>query len=95
LRGTVNPVFVILLEGGPLDDVEHYAKVLLERVKAKVGHLYPIGPDGKETIAYYWARTATYSNPACGAEVPLLRGLNLVKKSGKNASLTPKIDGKI
>jgi adenine-specific DNA methylase len=75
-------------------DVEHYANLLLERVKAKVGHLYPIGPDGKETIAYYFARTAKCSNPACGVELPLLKQFNLVKKAGKAVSLRPKFEGK-
>jgi adenine-specific DNA methylase len=75
-------------------DVAHYANVLLERVQAKVGYLYPPGPDGKEVIAYYWARTARCSNPACGAEVPLLKQFNLAKKSNKQVSLKPKIEGK-
>ncbi|OAV44065.1 DUF1156 domain-containing protein [Lewinella sp. 4G2] len=65
-------------------DVEHYANLLLDRTKAKVGHLYPADPNGEEVIAYYWARTATCTNPSCGAEVPLLRQGYLVNKKGKD-----------
>lgn len=73
-------------------DVVHYAKVLLEKVKAEVGYYYPDGPDGKTPIAYYWARVGKCANPACGAEVPLLRGFNLVKKDGKEVFLLPDVD---
>jgi adenine-specific DNA methylase len=75
-------------------DVAHYATLLLERTKARVGHLYPADPNGHEVVAYYWARTATCTNPSCGAEVPLLRGFNLAKTSRKSASFNPKITDK-
>ncbi|WP_282778831.1 DUF1156 domain-containing protein, partial [Phaeodactylibacter xiamenensis] len=70
-------------------DVVHYAKVLLEKVKAEVGHYYPEGPDGKTPIAYYWARVGKCANPACGAEVPLLRSFSLVNKKDKKIYLVP------
>jgi len=74
-------------------DVAHYAHRLLERAKAKVGHLYPADPNGEEVVAYYWARTATCTNPSCGAEVPLLRQFYLSKKIGKYFSMIPIING--
>ena len=59
----------------------------------EIGLLYPKGEDGKETIAYYWARTATCSNPSCGAEVPLLKQFYLCRKKNKNVHLKPIING--
>lgn len=77
-------------------DVAHYANVLLSRTHKKVGHLYPKGPGGKEVIAYYWVRTGNCTNPSCGAEVPLLKSFDLVKKKNKKVSLKPHFDeGKI
>jgi adenine-specific DNA methylase len=74
-------------------DVAHYAHLLLERTKAKVGHLYPADLKGEEVIAYYWARTATCTNPTCGAQVPLLRQFYLSKAKGKYVSMIPQIEG--
>ena len=74
-------------------DVEHYANLLLERTKAKIGHLYPKDPNGEEVIAYYWARTATCANPSCQAEVPLLKQFYLSKRAGKKVYLNPVVDG--
>ena len=54
-------------------DVEFYAKKLLATTEAEVGHLYPADEKGNKPVAYYWARTATCSNPSCRAEVPLLK----------------------
>lgn len=74
-------------------DVAYYANLLLERAKAKVGHLYPADPNGAEVIAYYWARTATCTNPSCGAEVPLLRSFTLAKTKNNKKSLSYTING--
>ena len=62
-------------------DVEYYAKKLLAMTEAEVGHLYPADEKGNKPIAYYWARTATCSNPSCKAEVPLLKQFYLAKNS--------------
>lgn len=83
----------VVIDNRLAHDVVHYAKVLLDKVKAEVGHYYPDGPDGKTPIAYYWARVGKCANPACGIKLPLLKGFDLVKKSKKNVSLLPKIDG--
>lgn len=74
-------------------DVEFYAKKLLAMTEAEVGHLYPPDEKGNKPIAYYWARVARCANPACGAEVPLLRQFALVDKPQKKVSLFPKIEG--
>lgn len=74
-------------------DVEHYAKELLRRAEAEIGHFYPADERGQKPIAYYWARVGTCSNPSCRAEVPLLRGFYLANTKTKQVYLQPVIDG--
>ena len=74
-------------------DVEYYAGVILDKTEAEVGHLYPADSKGKKPIAYYWARTATCSNPSCQAQVPLLRQFYLANTSHKHVYLKPIING--
>ena len=82
-------------------DVEHYARELLRRAEAEIGHYYPSSPvgggregAGNKPIAYYWARVGTCSNPSCRAEVPLLKGFYLCNKPDKQVYLKPVIEGK-
>ncbi len=74
-------------------DVEHYARELLRRAEAEIGHLYPANDKGQKPIAYYWARVGTCSNPACRAEVPLLKGFYLANTASKQVYLSPVISG--
>lgn len=74
-------------------DVEFYAKKILVETEKEVGYLYPADEKGKKPIAYYWARTARCSNPACGAEVPMLKQFYLAKTSQKKFYLNPVING--
>lgn len=74
-------------------DVEYYAKKLLAMTEAEVGHLYPADEKGNKPIAYYWARTATCSNPSCKAEVPLLKQFYLANTKSKKIYLNPIIHG--
>ena len=62
-------------------DVEFYARELLRRAEAEIGHFYPADEKGKKPIAYYWARVGTCSNPSCRAEVPLLSSFYFCNKS--------------
>lgn len=75
-----------------LFDVERHAKNILERVREKIGHLYPPGKDGNPVVGYLWARTAPCSNPSCGKEIPLLRSLLVCDKKGKRVALTMDIE---
>lgn len=77
-----------------ITDVEYWAKWILERTKERIGHLYPSGKDGKPVVGYLWARTAPCSNPACRAEIPLLRSLLVCNKDAKRVALTMKRQGK-
>lgn len=74
-------------------DVEYYAQKLLAMTEAEVGHLYPADEKGNKPIAYYWARTATCSNPSCKAEVPLLKQFYLANTKSKKVYLNPIIHG--
>src|SRR5207248_4123227 len=75
-------------------DVQFWAKWALEQAEKKIGHLYPVGKDGKSVVAYLWARTAPCSNPVCRAEIPLLRSLLVCNKDRKRVALTMKTQGK-
>lgn len=75
-------------------DVEYYARKLLKMAENEVGHLYPADENGNKPIAYYWARTATCSNPSCKAEVPLLKQFYLANTKSKKVYLNPIINGK-
>ncbi len=74
-------------------DVEFYAKKILAETEKEVGYLYPADEKGNKPIAYYWARTAKCSNPACRAEVPMLKQFYLAKTSQKKFYLNPIING--
>lgn len=74
-------------------DVEYYAKQLLAMTEKEVGYLYPADENGNKPIAYYWARTATCSNPSCKAEVPLLKQFYLANTKSKQIYLNPIING--
>ena len=60
-----------------------------------IGHLYPkaILPDGSEAtvIAWLWARTIPCPNPACGAQMPLLKTFQLSQKSNNEHWIKPVI----
>jgi putative DNA methylase len=80
---------------GLAEDVRYYGEWMRQRAFEKIGHLYPKAklPDGGEAtvIAWIWARTVKCPNPACGAEMPLVRSFELSKKKGKEARV--KIEG--
>lgn len=93
----LNPV-AVLLEKVVLEYIPRYGERLAEGVrrwggwigeqaKTELGAYYPEDPDGAVPIAYIWARTAVCEGPDCGARVPLMRGMWLAKKAGRNVTL--------
>jgi putative DNA methylase len=85
---------------GLAEDVRYYGEWMRKKAFEKIGHLYPpITVPATATmqsyeatvIAWLWARTVRCSNPACGAEMPLVRSFELSKKEGKEAWVNPKI----
>ena len=75
-------------------DVEFYAHKLLEKVVSEIGEFYPKDKEGNEPMAYYWARIGKCGNPTCGAEIPLLKQLYLIKKGNDSVYLEPIIGDK-
>lgn len=74
-------------------DVEFYAKRILRETEEEIGILYPTDDLGRKPVAYYWARTATCSNPSCNAKVPMFTNLNLVNSSRRDYYLKPIVNG--
>jgi adenine-specific DNA methylase len=90
----LNPVAVLLnkvvLEYIPkygqklADEVRKWGQWIKEQAEKELAEYYPKDPDGATPIAYLWARTIRCEGPGCGAEVPLIRSLQLAKK-GKSS----------
>jgi putative DNA methylase len=83
---------------GLAEDVRYYGEWMRQIAFEKIGRLYPKVKleDGTEAtvIAWLWARTVKCPNPACGAEMPLVRSFELSKKKGKEAWVKPVINEK-
>ena len=81
---------------GLAEDVRYYGAWMRAKAQERIGNLYPSVrlPDGKDAtvIAWLWARTVQCPNPACGAEMPLVRSFALSTKKGKEAWVEPVVD---
>ncbi|GBU26710.1 hypothetical protein R84B8_00220 [Treponema sp. R8-4-B8] len=86
---------------GLAEDVRYYGEWMRQKAFEKIGHLYPkvkVPATAKTesheatVIAWLWARTVQCPNPACKAEMPLVRSFEISKKKGKEAWVNPKID---
>ncbi|MCG3212545.1 MAG: hypothetical protein FOGNACKC_06215 [Anaerolineae bacterium] len=70
------------------DHVRYWGEWVLDRARAELTDFYPT-VDSQPTVAYLWARTVPCPDPACGAEVPLLKTLWLNNKAEKTMPDTP------
>lgn len=84
---------------GLANDVRYYGKWMLEEARKRIGHLYPKvkTPNGHNNneatvIAWIWARTVECPNPACKAQMPLVRSFWLSTKKNKKAWIEPVIN---
>ena len=77
---------------GLAEDIRYYGEKVRDCAFERIGHLYPKGPTGETVIAWIWARTVTCPNPACGAEMPLVRSFELSTKKGRRAWVEPVVD---
>lgn len=75
---------------GLVDDIRWYGKVVEDRAKERLSDLYPKS-DGKDVLAWLWARTIKCPNPACGGLMPLVSTLWLAKKK---IGLRPVVDSR-
>ncbi len=93
----LNPV-AVLLNKVVLEYIPRYGQQLADEVRKwgawvkaeaekELAEFYPKDPDGATPVAYLWARTITCEGPGCGAEVPLIRSLNLAKKGKESVAL--------
>ena len=73
-------------------DVRYWGQWALERAREELAPYYPRDPDGKTPVAYLWARTVKCPNPACGAEMPLVRQYWLARRDNKKVALEPVVD---
>ena len=77
-KRTVNPL---------LEAVKKWGDWVLEEARKELARFYPPDPDGSIPVGYIWARTIPCQNPACGAEIPLMRQFWLAKKAKKKVAL--------
>lgn len=72
-------------------DVRYYGEWMRERAWERIGHLYPTC-NGETVIAWLWARTVKCPNPACGAQMPLVRNFDLSRRKGHRAWVEPQVN---
>lgn len=84
---------------GLADDIRYYGKWMRDEAEKRIGHLYPKVTLPKEysggeatVIAWLWSRTVKCPNPACGAQMPLVRSFWLSKKKSKEVWVEPAVD---
>ena len=96
--GKPSPSLVLTSDGGPgiegatvgkplLEAVKYWGNWVLEEARKELAKFYPNDPDGSIPVGYIWARTLPCQNPACGAEIPLMRQTWLAKKDNKKVAL--------
>ncbi len=81
-------------------DVRYYGRLISDRARRKIGHLYrnvrlpkEYGGGEANVIAWIWARTVASPDPAArGAYVPLISTFWLSSKKGSEAWLEPRVD---
>jgi adenine-specific DNA methylase len=69
---TINPL---------LEAVKKWGNWVLAEAREELARFYPPDPDGSIPVGYIWARTIPCQNPACGADIPLIRQFWLAKKT--------------
>jgi len=72
-----------------LEAVKWWGDWVLEEARKELARFYPPEPDGSIPVGYIWARAIPCQNPACGAEIPLMRQFWLAKKPKKKVALYP------
>ncbi|UCG00705.1 MAG: DUF1156 domain-containing protein [Candidatus Heimdallarchaeota archaeon] len=72
--------------------VEKWAIHIHKEVNQKIGRFYPNDLDGSIPIGYLWARTIPCPNPACQADLPLIKHFWLAKTKTRSIAYKPVID---
>lgn len=76
---------------GLAEDIRWYGKWVCQRAAKKLEKLYPKGSRGEQVVAWLWARTVKCPNPACGAEMPLVKTFVLASKGEQKTWIEPKV----
>src|SRR5262249_48261555 len=74
-----------------LADVKYWAAWVLHADEREIGHFYPTGSDGSVRLAYIWANRLPCPNPACRAQVPLVKQYWLANTPRRHVYLRPRI----
>jgi putative DNA methylase len=84
---------------GLAEDIRHYGEWMRTEARKRVGRFYPsiklpkeYGGGDAAIVAWLWARTVKCPNPACGAQMPLVRSFWLSTKKGKEVWIEPVVD---
>ena len=87
---------------GLAEDVRYYGRWMRDEAERRIGHLYPkvrlpkeYGGGEAVVLAWLWARTVKCPNPACAAQMPLVRSFWLSTKKGKKAWVEPVVDRQV
>jgi len=76
--------------------VKYWGDWVLAEAREELAQFYPQDPDGSVPVGYIWARTIPCQNPACQAEIPLMRQFWLAKKKDREIALHPLVrDGRV
>jgi len=79
---------------GLAEDIRWYGKWVCQKAAKKLEQLFPKGPDGRDVVAWLWARTVPSPDPSySGAPVPLVRSFKLAGKK-RQVWIVPTIDRK-
>lgn len=74
------------------NDVRHFSRLLLTRVRQEVGNFYPtrtVNGVERTVIGWIWARTVPNLNPMLPMEVPLTKSWILSSRTGNEAFVEP------
>ena len=74
-----------------LESVRRWGAWVLQEARKELGEFYPTDPDGSTPVAYIWARTIPCQNPACRANLPLIRQYWLAKFESKAIAVYPDV----
>jgi putative DNA methylase len=84
---------------GLAEDVRYYGKWIGDEAERRIGLLYPmatlpreVGGGTATVIAWLWARAVKCPNPACGAQMPLVRSFALSTKRENRVWLKPVVN---
>ncbi len=82
-----------VIENPLAEDVRKWGMWVLEEAREEIAHLYE-DPEGRKVVGYFWARTAKCPNPACGADMPMVRQWWLAKTDRRRAAIRMVVDKK-